>query len=160
MTVTPASLVANVCPAVGDQVCVAFARFDPKIETHAPGAIPLVKVQGSATPPGVIAGRVGRPEAWVIVNVCPATVIVPVRVSPEFASMMKVTCPFPVPVEGNTTWTQVAALEAVQAQPGSAVTAKLPVTTLPAPTFAETGLIEYVQFVPADIVNEVVIMST
>jgi len=62
--------------------------------------------------------------ACVTVNVCPATVSVPVReLVPVFAAALKVTDPLPVPLAPAVTVSQVAVLVAVQVQPAAAVTA-------------------------------------
>ena len=60
---------------------------------------------------------------WVTVNVCPPTVIVPMRcVAPVFAATVKPTEPFPLPDAPLVTVIQETLLAAVQAQPVPAVT--------------------------------------
>jgi hypothetical protein len=65
--------------------------------------------------------------ACVTVNVCPATLRVPVRCVPALAAMLYPTTPFPFPVAPDVTVIHVALLAAVHAQPDPAVTAIVPV---------------------------------
>ena len=65
--------------------------------------------------------------AWVIVNVWPPAVIVPVRADvPGFAATLNVTAPVPEPLDQLVTVIQAAELDAVHAQPPPAVTLKDP----------------------------------
>ena len=80
----------------------------------------------------------------VTVKLVPATVSVPVRGMPAgLAPMVKFTVPFPVPLPGVTSVIQVAALVAVQVQPGIAVMAIADPAPPAAATDCEVGLIEY-----------------
>jgi hypothetical protein len=75
--------------------------------------------------------------AWVTVNVCPATVSVPVRdeVDP-LAAKLKPTDPFPDPDAPDVTVSQpVLLLTAVHEHPAAAVTATVPVPLLDATLF-------------------------
>ncbi len=55
-------------------------------------------------------------------NVCPATVIVPVRANPVFAATVKFNAPLPLPGEPLVIVIQLALLVAVHAQPAVVVT--------------------------------------
>ena len=48
--------------------------------------------------------------AWLIVTVCPATVSVPLRVSPEFSGTLKLTVPVPVCTDVGDAVTKLALL--------------------------------------------------
>jgi len=61
------------------------------------------------------------------VNVWPATLRVPERAAPVLAATLKVTGPFPLPLEPEVTVTHAALLPAVQAQPLPADTEMVPV---------------------------------
>jgi hypothetical protein len=66
--------------------------------------------------------------AWVIVNVWPPAVIVPVRADVlGFAATLKVTAPLPEPLDPLVIVIQLAESVAVHAQPLPAVTLKDPV---------------------------------
>jgi hypothetical protein len=62
------------------------------------------------------------PALCVMLKVCPATVIVPVRAGPVLAATEKLTVPLPVPVAPAVMVIQASLLVAVQAQPAAAVT--------------------------------------
>jgi hypothetical protein len=70
--------------------------------------------------------------ACVTVNVCPATLRVPVRCAPLLAAMLYPTAPFPLPSAPDVTVIHDALLVAVQAQPAPAVTVIVPVAAVPA----------------------------
>lgn len=83
-----------------------------------------------------------HPAACVIVTVCPATVSTPERCSvPVFCATEYCTEPSPVPPDGPVSVIHEAELAAVQAQPGAAVTATLPVDVA-APLDAAVGFTE------------------
>jgi hypothetical protein len=77
--------------------------------------------------------------ACVTVNVCPPTVIVPVRLMlPVFAATENVTLPVSEPLAELVTVIQLAPLAAVQAQPADVVTVNEPVPPAAA-TDCESG---------------------
>jgi hypothetical protein len=66
--------------------------------------------------------------ACVTVNVCPPTVIVPVRLAlPVLAATLNDTVAVPVPLAALVTVIQLAVLDAVHAQPAMVVTVNDPV---------------------------------
>jgi hypothetical protein len=72
------------------------------------------------------------------VNVCPAIVNVPVRLLPVlFAATVKLTVPFPVPVDPLVMVIQLALLTAVHAHPDCVVTETVPVP----PAFSNVSLV-------------------
>jgi hypothetical protein len=77
------------------------------------------------------------------VNVCPATVKVPVRCAPVLAVAVNPTLPFPLPLAPDVIVSHEALLVAVHPQPVEAVTA----IDVPAPPdaamFCDVGLIVY-----------------
>jgi hypothetical protein len=68
----------------------------------------------------------GAAAACVTVNVCPATVIVPVRDAPVFAAMLNPTVPVPVPLAPDVTVIHGALLVAFHVQVLAVVTVTLP----------------------------------
>ena len=72
-------------------------------------------------------------------NVCPATVIVPVRCGPVVAATENCTTPEPEPLAPAVMVIHESLLVAVHAQPVTVVTFTLPVPPL-APKFCEAGL--------------------
>ena len=79
--------------------------------------------------------------SWVTVNVCPATVNVPLRAEPAFGATANATEPFPVPDAPDVTTIQPAFDAAVHAHPFDAVTFTDPLPP-PTPTFWLEGEIE------------------
>jgi hypothetical protein len=79
-----------------------------------------------------------HPAACVIVNVCPATVIVPVRAGPVFAVTAYATVPLPAPPVLPATEIHDALDETVHAQPAPAVTVTVPAAAS-APIVREPG---------------------
>ena len=81
---------------------------------------------------------------WLIVNVCPAIVIVPDRGAPVWAAAVNDTVPLPVPLFPPVTVIQSALLAAVHAQDAEVVTATVPEPPAPG-TSALVGDSEYAQ---------------
>ena len=108
VTVTHASLLVAVQgqPIVVDTATVP-APPDAAIEAEVE---PIAALQAPAVP------------ACVTVNVLPATVRVPVRTPPGFASTLRVTAPLPVPLAPEVTVTHGTSLVAVQSQPFATAT--------------------------------------
>ena len=79
-----------------------------------------------------------QPLAWVIVKICPLTVIFPVLSNPVFAATEKLTVPLPPPGEPDVTVIHGESLTAVHVQPAPEVTLKLLVPP-PDGTFVEVG---------------------
>jgi hypothetical protein len=109
------------------------ALFDVAVQVQ-PDCV--VRVIVPPPPPAVNICDVGAIEyehvaaaaACVTVNVCPATVSVPVRAAPVFADALKATVPLPVPDAPAVTVIQSGLFEAaVHAQPAPAVTVIDPV---------------------------------
>jgi len=75
------------------------------------------------------------------VNVCPATISVPLRAAPLFAAALNVIDPLPPPDAALVIVNQFALFDAVQPQPLPAVTFTVPVPP-PAGTFWLAGAIE------------------
>ena len=84
----------------------------------------------------IVAGDCYEPASWLTVNVCPATVIVPLRAAAVvFGAMLNATVPLPVPLPPLVTEIQGALLAAVQAHvPPDAVTA---IDPLPPPAVTD-----------------------
>jgi len=78
---------------------------------------------------------------WFTVNVCPATVSVPLRALPVLAATLNPTEPFPVPLAPEVIASHEALLLAVHAQPLVVVTPTLPLDAL-SETFWLGGEIE------------------
>jgi hypothetical protein len=173
---TPACVTVTVCPATVAvpvrELVLEFAAIvsvtDPfplpdagltvihdalldAVQAQPDGAVTLtLDVPAPAATDSVVgdAENVQGTPACVTVTVCPATVTVPVReLVLEFAAMVSVTDPFPLPDAGLTV-IHAAPLEAVQAQPAGAVTLTLDVPA-PAATDSVVGDAENVQGTPA-----------
>ncbi len=80
----------------------------------------------------------------VTVNVCVATVTVPVRAAPVFAVRLRATVPLPVPVAPEVTVIHDVLLVAVHAQAASVITDTVP-WPASGPMFASVGEIAYAQ---------------
>lgn len=89
---------------------------------------PLPPAAGTVCDTGAIEYAHGNcAAAWVTVNVCPATVMVPVRgVVTELTATVNATVPLPEPLAVPLMLIQGALLVAVQAHPPDDVTAKDP----------------------------------
>src|SRR5581483_545498 len=100
------------------------------------------------------------PPVCVTVNVCPAIVIVPLRVLVLlFAATMKPTAPLPAPLAPEVMTIQSALLFAAQLQPPCVVTFTLPLPPL-APKFWLVGESVNVQLLPPDCVTVKVCPAT
>jgi hypothetical protein len=116
-----------------DTDTVIHGAFDVAVHRQPP---PVFTVTLTGPPPLATVCCVGDTDAvhdsaWLMVNVCPATVSAPVRGAPVFAAAVKETVPFPVPVEPPVRVIQSALLAAVQAHALPAVTPTLPVPPSP-----------------------------
>jgi hypothetical protein len=118
------------------------------VQSHASGAFTAMVL----LPPGVSKLRVdgftvythaAAPDSWLIVNVCPATVIVPLRDAPPLAATAYLTAPAPVSPAVPVTVTQGTLDVAVHVHPGPVVTATVPVPP-PAPIDRPVGASEKV----------------
>jgi hypothetical protein len=120
------------------------------VAVHAQAAV-VVTFTGEPAPPAIpidwLAGLIAyeQPLVCVSVNVWPAIVMVPVRVTPELAAAVKLTSPLPVPVAPEAMVIHEVAVVAVHAQPAAVET----LTADPAPPAAPidwlAGLIVYEQ---------------
>ena len=95
----PAGTVAVNCVALLTVNC-ALTLFASLTDVTSVRFVPLMITVLPVPPRG---GRklvmVGQATDWLTVNVCPATVIVPVRASPVFAATVKFSVPLPLPGE-------------------------------------------------------------
>jgi hypothetical protein len=97
---------------------VVVLRLVPKIEIHAPAAMPGWKLAPFTTE--VTTGALDAP-AWEIAIAWPPTAMVPVRaVEPVLAATVNVTVPFPLPWAPPVTVIHCALLSACQEQPAGA----------------------------------------
>lgn len=86
-----------------------------------------------------------QPDTCVTVSVCPATVMVPMRCGPVFATMLKFTVPLPVPELPDVICRNDGALlVAVQGQAAFVMT-WVALDPFPLPIVSDVGLIEYTQ---------------
>lgn len=96
------------------------------VAVHAqPSAVRTSKLPDSppaGTDANVVASETLHPCPWLTVNVCPAIVIDPERPGPVVEATVKLTVPFPLPLEPDVMVIHGCALAAVQAQPAPAVT--------------------------------------
>jgi hypothetical protein len=83
----------------------------------------------------------GAPAACMTLNVCVATVSVPVRAAPVFAATLKPTDPLPVPAAPDVTVSHTELLAAVHVQAAVVVTVSVPVLAV-AGTLSDVGAIE------------------
>jgi hypothetical protein len=118
-------------------VMVSHAALLAAVHAHPLAALTAIDVP--APPPAAAVCDVGlmlyeHDCDCVTVNVCPATVSVPVRCAPVFADALYATVPPPLPLAPLVIVSQGALLDAVQAQPPAVVT----VIGEPAPPLAAT----------------------
>lgn len=87
-----------------------------------------------------------QPSTWTTVNVCPATVAVPLRCGPLLAAALKLTVPLPLPAPLELSVSQGACgeMEVDQAQPAAVATA-VPTPPPDAATDWEVGVMAKVQ---------------
>ena len=83
-----------------------------------------------------------HPSAWLIVDVSPATVIVPVRAGPLLAATKTFTGPLPAPVAPNVIEIHALLLVAVQVQLLPAVTLIAP----PPPPFGNVPVLWFIEY--------------
>ena len=124
---------ASPLPLALEEGRVIHAAFDVAVHRQPP---PVFTDTLTAPPPLATFCCVGvtadvHDSAWLMVNVCPATVSVPDRGAPVWAAAEKDTVPLPLPREPPVMEIQSALLAAVHAHALPAVTPTLPVPPSP-----------------------------